>query len=81
MMKAYDHVEWNYLKAIMLELGFATSWIEIIMGMISSFSFSVLFNGTKQEEFKPTRGIRQGDFISPYLFLDCSRGPFVPLKP
>jgi hypothetical protein len=55
MMKAYDHVEWNYLKAIMLKLAFDSSWTNIIMGIISSVSFSVLFNGVQLEEFKQTR--------------------------
>ena len=58
MMKAYDRVEWDYLKAILLKLGFSVKWVSLIMSMVSSVSFSVLFNGRKLDEFKPSRGIR-----------------------
>ena len=60
MMKAYDRLEWPYLRAM--------------MDMVQSVSFSVLFNGEKLEQFNPTKGIRQGDPISPYLFLIAAGG-------
>jgi hypothetical protein len=74
MIKAYDRVEWEYLEAIMLKLGFVQRWVDIIMGMVKYVFFSVLFNGSKLEEFKHTRGIRQYDPISPYLFLLAVEG-------
>jgi hypothetical protein len=74
MIKAYDRAEWSYLEATMLKLGFRRICVDKNMRCVILVSFSVLFNGKRLQEFKPTRGIRQGDPISPYLFLLCVEG-------
>jgi hypothetical protein len=74
MMKAYDRVEWPFLEAMMRKLGFPDHMINLIMKCVSSVRFSVKVNGELLPHFIPTRGIRQGHPVSPYLFLMCAEG-------
>lgn len=54
MMKAYDHVEWNYLYGIMLRLGFVESFVNNVMRCMTSVAFSVRVNGILSRPFGPT---------------------------
>ncbi|XP_059446415.1 uncharacterized protein LOC132177961 [Corylus avellana] len=72
MSKAYDRVEWCFLEAVMRRLSFTEKWINIIMMCVRSISYANLVNGNPVGHIYPSRELRQGDPVSPYLFMICA---------
>lgn len=74
MSKAYDRVEWAFLEVMMKKLGFSEKWIGLMMMCVKIVYYLVLINGEPKGKIIPTSGLRQGNPISPYLFLLCVEG-------
>ena len=72
--KAYDRVEWEFLRQIILKLGIDDRWVRLAMETVCIASYSVLINGEPRGFINPSRRIKQGDPLSPYLFLLCAEG-------
>lgn len=72
--KNYNKLEWYFLECMMRQLGFDEFWIGRVITCITTVSYAVLTNGLSSQEINPTRGIRQDDPLSPYLYLICDEG-------
>ncbi|GKA19575.1 RNA-directed DNA polymerase, eukaryota [Tanacetum coccineum] len=67
--KAFDSINWKFMFDVMRQMGFGSKWCKWIKACLSSASVSVLVNGSPTDKFQMERGIRQGDPLSPFLFL------------
>ncbi|XP_015970506.1 uncharacterized protein LOC107493982 [Arachis duranensis] len=68
---AYDRVDWRFLESTLIAFGFPIITVNLIMTCVRASSLSIMWNGNRLDSFAPRRGLRQGNPMSPYLFVLC----------
>jgi hypothetical protein len=79
LSKYFDRISWQYMCSLLEAIVLDTIWIAWIMQLTSSAFFSILFNGVPSQPSSPTKGIRQGEPLSPFLFgiMDEGLGRYI----
>ena len=67
--KAYDSIRWDFLDEILVKFGFGGKWRQWIQSCLRSSRGSILINGSPTSEFQFFKGLKQGDSLSPFLFI------------
>ncbi|XP_043817361.1 uncharacterized protein LOC110625615 [Manihot esculenta] len=72
--KAYDRLEWSYIESILVALGFDEKWINLMMICVTTVRYNILLRESIIGPIVPLRGLRQGDLLSPSLFIIGAKG-------
>lgn len=74
LSKAFDKLSWSYIKHMLTAFSFSPTSVRWLMNLISSPLYSILVNGIPSKPYSPSKGICQGDPLSPFLFIIMAEG-------
>ena len=72
--KAYDKLNWQFMEKMLETYGFCQGWVKWVMGLVTTPFFNIILIGSLTITFHPTQGIRQGDPLSPFVFILMAEG-------
>lgn len=69
METTYDRMSWDFIMDVLKKFGFSDLWTNMVVNLIREVWYAIIINGSRADFFTSSQGLKQGDPLSPSLFI------------